>query len=199
MVPPRSGVLRATGDLNLAVLLMSANTKLVVECLAGQREAIVRQWLARAIQGYDPSTSRFLQQDQDGFCNPVGHALKENLPVLFGALLEDRIPATYQQNLDAIVRVRAVQDFSASEAVSFIFALKEIVRRELASQDQLDPHGSGCAAFESRIDAMALLAFDLYMGCREQVYEIKLNEGRRRAHVSEKMASKPTGRSKDSP
>jgi len=176
---------------------MNENIKLVVECLAGQREAIVRQWLALTVQGYDPGTSHFLQQDKDGFRNPVGQVLRENLPFLFAALLEDRNPAAYQQNLDAIVRVRAVQDFSASEAVSFIFALKEIVRRELAGQDQRDPHGSGCAAFESRIDAMALAAFDLFMGCREQMYEIKLNEDRRRSHVSEKMAAKASGKSKD--
>ena len=177
---------------------MIDNTKLVVEFLSGQKESIVRQWLVCALQGYDPSTARFLQQE-DGFRNPVGQALKENLPVLFGALLEGRLPETYQQNLDAIVRLRAVQDFSASEAVSFIFGLKEIVRRELGRQAQPDPLAFGCAAFEMRIDAMALRAFDLYMGCREQLCEIKFNEGKRRAYVGEKMAAKPTGRSKDAP
>ena len=29
---------------------------------------------------------------------------------------------------------------------------------------------------ESKIDTMALLAFDIYMKCREKIYEIKLDE-----------------------
>lgn len=178
---------------------MSAHIKLVVECLAGQSETIVRQWLAGAIHGYDSGTAHFLKQDQDVFSNPVGHALKENLPALFRALLEDRDPETYRHNLDAVVRVRAVQDLSASEAISFVFALKEIVRREVVSRRELDPIGSGWAVFETRIDAMALQAFDLYMACREQTYEIRLNESRRRAHVSERMAAKDAHRSGNSP
>ena len=30
--------------------------------------------------------------------------------------------------------------------------------------------------FESRIDKLAFLAFDIYMKCREKVYEIRVNE-----------------------
>ncbi len=36
------------------------------------------------------------------------------------------------------------------------------------------------AALESRIDDMALLAFDLFMGCREKIYELRANEVRNR-------------------
>lgn len=183
--------------MNLAVLPMKAHTELVAAYLAGKKEAIVRRWLEFTIQSYDEEAAHFLQQDRD-FLNPVGHTLKENLPPLFGALLEDGIPPACHRNLDAIIRVRAVQDFTPSEAVSFIFSLKEIVRKEMADQDQLDPQGRGCAAIESRIDALALLAFDFYMKCRLQISEIKLNESRLRSHVSEKMALKASGRPKDS-
>ena len=31
---------------------------------------------------------------------------------------------------------------------------------------------------ESRIDDLALLAFDVYMNCREKLYEIKANEAK---------------------
>ncbi len=182
--------------MSLTVLPMN-DIRLAVEHLAGKKEVIVREWLEMIIHGYEPGTAHFLQQDQDGFRNPVGQVLRENLPVLFAALLEDRIPASYRENLDAIIRVRAVQDFSPSEAVAFIFDLKQIVRRKVAAQDRLDPQGGRCAEFESRIDVMALLAFDLFTACREQMYEIRLNESRRRTHVSEKMAAKTAGRSKD--
>ena len=35
-------------------------------------------------------------------------------------------------------------------------------------------------AFENRIDHLSLLAFDLYVGCREKIYEIKANEVKRK-------------------
>jgi hypothetical protein len=37
------------------------------------------------------------------------------------------------------------------------------------------------SALETRIDRLALLAFDCYMKCREKIYEIRLGELRRRA------------------
>ena len=33
--------------------------------------------------------------------------------------------------------------------------------------------------FEERIDELALLSFDIYMKCRERIYEIKADEARR--------------------
>ncbi len=177
---------------------MSAEKELVLERLSNQRHTVVSQWLACTLKDRDSCSSDSLQQDHDAFRNPVGHILEENLPVLFDALVENRSPATYRQNLDAIVRLRAVQDCSASDAVSFVFSLKEIIQRVMAGQSQFDPRGIGCAALEARIDAMALLAFDLYMSCREQIYEARLNESRRQFYVSNKLASKATGRSRDS-
>jgi hypothetical protein len=37
---------------------------------------------------------------------------------------------------------------------------------------------------------MALLAFDLFMKCRERIYEIKANEARRRMFLLERMQGK---------
>jgi hypothetical protein len=43
------------------------------------------------------------------------------------------------------------------------------------------------AVVEGRIDQMALLAFDLFMRCRERIYEIKENEAKRRTALLERM------------
>ena len=37
--------------------------------------------------------------------------------------------------------------------------------------------------FESRIDRLALLGFDVYSKCRESLFEVRLNELRRRASI----------------
>ena len=47
--------------------------------------------------------------------------------------------------------------------------LKEV--REYGLAEQL-------LALESRLDEMALLAFDVYMRCREKMYEIRANEAK---------------------
>jgi hypothetical protein len=180
----------------------------LLEVLTAKKSAIVKQWLARTLQTYPEHTSRFLSQEKDAFRNPVGHALGEALPALFDQLVKGSDTATLSGLLDPILRIRAVQDFSAAQAVAFILALKQVVREALhfpphpplspgyplgAGEDTQRVPGEGAnqlealAILESRIDAMALLAFDLYMRCREQLDEIRANEAKRRLSVWERM------------
>jgi len=42
-------------------------------------------------------------------------------------------------------------------------------------------------ALDGRIDEVALLAFDLFMRCREQMFTIKADEARRRTSLLERM------------
>lgn len=70
--------------------------------------------------------------------------------------------------LTDILSVRAVQDFTPSEAVRFIPALKEIVR-EIAGEETTAP-------VEARIDELLLLAFDIYMERREKIFGLRVRE-----------------------
>jgi hypothetical protein len=66
--------------------------------------------------------------------------------------------------------------------VGFTFALKKIIR-EIAKDEGLSGDKSVAeelSAFDMRIDELSLTAFDIYMGCREKLYEIKANEMRDR-------------------
>ena len=155
----------------------------LMEALAAKKSAIIRAWLARAFQTYPGNTSRFLAQENDPFRNPVGHTLKAAFPVLLDELLGEMNASRITPVLDGVVRIRAVQDFTAGQAVAFVFLLKKVLREELRSEIQSDREGEGLAAIEGRIDEMALLAFDLFMKCRERIYEIKANEARRRVYV----------------
>ena len=81
--------------------------------------------------------------------------------------------------LERINKIRAVQDFSASEAVAFVFFLKSAVRNVL-SRELAEGHLTGeLLALESKIDDMALLAFDGYMQCREKLFQIRCDSIRR--------------------
>jgi hypothetical protein len=82
--------------------------------------------------------------------------------------------------LDDIIHIRSVQDFSPSEAIGFTLGLKGIIRSRLSSFLKNKSEFDELTAFESRIDHLSLLAFDLYVGCREKIYEIKANEVKRK-------------------
>lgn len=148
-----------------------------IDIPAHRREAIVKEWLSRALSAYPEQTSRFLFQHRDPFRNPVGHHYSHGFAVLIDELLGEMDAARLTHAIDAVVRIRAVQDFSASEAVSFVFILKDVFRDELKE----DP--GALADLDGRIDKLALVAFDCFMKCREKLYEIKAGEERRKVHI----------------
>jgi len=151
----------------------------LAQALAHRKEAVVNEWLARTLRTYPSHTARFLHQEADPFRNPVGAALKQGLPALFDELVGVMDAARIRMVLDSLVRIRAVQDFSPSQAVGFLFLLKDVLREQ----------GALPAEFERRIDQMALTAFDLYMECREQIAEIKVSEARRAVGAANRAAT----------
>ncbi|MBM3748104.1 MAG: hypothetical protein FJW34_20145 [Acidobacteria bacterium] len=151
------------------------------EALAHRKQAVVGEWLARTLRAYPDHTARFLLQDQDPFRNPVGHALRQNLPALYDELLGAMDAARLTPLLEGIVRIRAVQDFTPSQAVGFVFLLKAVLRERFADADLAD--------IETRIDRLALTAFDLYMQCREQIADIRVGEARRAVGALDRAAT----------
>jgi len=163
--------------------------------LMDRKNEVIREWLEQTLRTYPESAGRFLSLEKDPFRNPVGNTLKAGLTALFDHILRDSDPAEAAQALDGIVRMRAVQDFSASQAVAFIFLFKRAVRGAL--QSEVTRFAEEAAALEARVDEVALRAFDIFMRCRQQTYEIKANEARRRVAILErsyqKRSSEPTG------
>jgi RsbT co-antagonist protein rsbRD N-terminal domain len=146
-----------------------------------KRRAVAEQWLAATIRTYPSSTGEFLLQEKDVFRNPVGAALTEGLPALLEELFGEMDPHRISQSLEGIVRIRAVQNFSPRSAVSFVLALKTILRKELA------PDLDMSRELDDRVDELALVAFDLFVRCREQVYDVRLGERSRARGVLTRM------------
>jgi len=46
---------------------------------------------------------------------------------------------------------------------------------------------------QKRIDELALCAFDLFMKCREEIYEIKAREAQRKVYVLERLRQRAQG------
>jgi RsbT co-antagonist protein rsbRD N-terminal domain len=142
------------------------------------KEAIAEQWLGRVLCTYPGQTTGFLAAEPDPFRNPVGHTFKQGLAILLDELLLGMDAGRVRAALDSIVQIRAVQDSTPAQALEFLFQLKPILRLQAPGPD-LD-------LLYSRIDEMALLAFDLYMQYRERTYTARANEARRRVFVLER-------------
>jgi hypothetical protein len=142
------------------------------------KEAIAEQWLGRVLRTYPGQTAAFLAEEQDPFRNPVGHTFRQALGILLDELLVGMDAERVRAALDSIVQIRAVQDSTPAQALEFLFQLKPILRLQAPAPDR--------DLLYSRIDEMALTAFDLYMQYRERTFAIKANEARRRVFVLER-------------
>jgi len=150
------------------------------ELLLQHKPGILREWFGRIADGYPAETASFLKKQQNQFSNPVGHAFAEGTAALFQVLLEDGDLKTVEQPLELMLKIRAVQEVSASEAVGFIYLLKEVVRQELGEAIRQQGLWDELIKVESRIDRLALAAFDMFMASREKIYEIRANAVKRR-------------------
>lgn len=150
--------------------------------LLERKSAILSKWFEVILDTYPAETSKFLNNQKDLFSNPVGSTIFQGLESLLVEIIDDNMDSQrVSLFLDNIIRVRAIQDFSASQAVAFIFSAKDIIRQEVetavASGNILPNQVSiELRHLESKIDGLALLSFDVYMKCREKIYEIKANE-----------------------
>ena len=150
---------------------------MVLEHLLSQKRApILERWFGLILDTYPADSSRFFKQEKDRFANPVGYTISLEIETLFDELLHGMNPAKLSASLDNIIRIRAVQDFSPSQAVAFVFLLKKAVREELESKIRKNQLFEELLKFESRIDELALRAVNIYMGCREKIYETRVNE-----------------------
>jgi hypothetical protein len=152
------------------------------------KRAIAKQWLDLTLCTYPSQSMNFLLHEKDRFRNPVGKTHKDAIPMLVDEIFGHMDSAKVRQALEDIVRIRAVQNFSAKEAVGFVFLLKEILQKELSAEGSIPPD------LDRRVDEMALVAFDLYSQCREQISAIQVSEARNRVALLERMFSEVEGR-----
>ena len=149
------------------------------ELLEQHREGITRRWFDAAVAAYPADGAAAFARQEDPFANPVGHSLREGTRGVFRALLEGSEPAAVSRYLHEVIRIRAVQDFSASEALGCIFELKGAVREELADLARDPGLAADLMRLERQIDQVALAAFDVFVECRERVSELRVNEMKR--------------------
>lgn len=152
----------------------------LVKRIQERREVILERWFEAIVKTYPADASRFFVGERDRFRNPVGHAFRRSTAVLLTAITDGVTADELKVALDDVVRLRAVQDWSPSQAVSFIFLLKQVLRREFAEELEREGGYDRLLDIEGSIDGLALRAFDNYLRCKESIYDIRAREAHRR-------------------
>lgn len=146
------------------------------ESLSKKRSAILKRWLDLILETYPPETANFLKKQDDPFTNPVGQTILQGIDGIFNDILNGAGSENAAAFLEKVIKIRAVQDFTASQAISFVFLLKKAVREELKDEINRDRLHEDLSLLNDRVDELALIAFDMYMKSREKIYELKSNE-----------------------
>jgi hypothetical protein len=149
------------------------------DLLIERKPHILVKWFDQIIESYPADSSSFLKKQKNRFANPVGNTISEGINDLFDVLVQGSDPEKVYPFLDEIIRIKTVQGFSPSQAVSFVFLLKKVLRETFKKEIRENSISEELALLESRIDDMALLSFDIFMKCKERIYEIKADEVKR--------------------
>jgi hypothetical protein len=160
----------------------------LVQILERKKKTIARIWFDLAVQTYEPDTAAFMKSKTDPFANPVGNKMLNGINGLLDQLIHNMDQKTITSYLDPIVRIRAIQNFTPSQAIAFILPLKKVIRKSLSNELRDSRMVEELLEFESKIDQLCLMAFDIYMNCREKVFQISANETRNRTFRAFKRA-----------
>ncbi len=151
-------------------------TKLLEE----KKSAIHEAWFDRIAKTYPKETARFFQRQKDRFANPVRHTFHSCSLQIFENLLAGKPKDSYYKPLEDILKIKAVQEFTPSQSVGFLFLFKSAIRETLKKDLNEPALYNELLEFESMVDGLSLIAFDIYMTCREQIYSIRATELRGR-------------------
>ena len=154
--------------------------------LKSKKKDILQKWFEATINTYPEETAKILNRSKNKFDNPVGVATYESLKSVIDMLCQnmgetdnkDLNEELIEQALDSVIRIRAVQNFSASQAVGFVFELKDIVKKIAGKNVEtlID------SQFDRKVDQISLAAFNRFLKCRESIFLLKATEAKKRTY-----------------
>lgn len=151
----------------------------LAEALRNYREKIVAQWVDYTLSTY--GAAEFFSKQRDKFANPVGGNIREGLDKIFLQLAKSADGKAadaeqFREPLQQILLIRSVQEFTPSQAVAPLNAVKHITRELLAGDKERSIFIKDLYDFEFAVDLLMLSAFDIYMEARERLYKTRIAE-----------------------
>ncbi len=160
----------------------------VKELLQQVRGEVVKGWLEAALAVFPAESAKFFGKAGDPFANPIGNTLSEEIAFLFDAVVRDAPEEEIAPHLERVVQITCVQEVAPSRSIAFVFELRTVLRRALASALPDQGVAAELQDFEARIDRLALQAFDCYAGLRQRIADIRVREIQGRVTTLVKMA-----------
>ena len=148
---------------------------MIKDFLQQNKEALLQEWFDLTVKTYEPEMARFLKAEKDQFSNPVRNTIITSFENIFDTILSEN-GYVDKIGLEEIIKVRAVQDFSPSDALSFLFDLKKIIRSKLANSESHTNSVIELQKLDEQFDSLLKQAFDIYNECRAKIQEIKISE-----------------------
>lgn len=165
---------------------------LLINLLIENKSNILRHWFNMIIETYPPDTADVIRRDKDPFTNPVGSTMSQGIDILFEKICKDIKDEECQEALSSILKIRSVQNLPPSEAVEFIFFLKRAIEETLGNDIFKEPFMRQWLHFQSRIDNLALWAFNIYMETREKICELRIKQAKDERDMAFRMIERMT-------
>jgi hypothetical protein len=157
---------------------------LLIVFLQSERSSIVKRWVELTLETYTQDQAGFLAEKAHEFLSPVERTITTEIATIYDGLLVAADPTnpkpsltTLRSSLESILRIHAVQNFTPTQAVRFVFLSKQAIMEQQASVIFSDPANSAeWCRLAQWIDALALQAFDVYMEQREKILTLRVKE-----------------------
>ena len=125
---------------------------------------------------YSVGNFKIHKDNKDRFGNPVVYSIHNGLEIIFDEIIAESHTARLDEALEDIIKIKSLQAEKPSIAVDFLFHLKKIIKDELDDSIQDGFYPGEIEKLNIDIDNLILSAFDIFMKCREKIYDIKSKE-----------------------
>lgn len=153
----------------------------LAEGFRNHREKIVDKWVEYTLSTY--KSSGFFIKESDQFANPVGGNIRQALGQLFVMFEKGADSKEFTAPLEKIMSIRSVQEFTPSQAVAPLNAVKHITREVFAADKERKHLIDELYDFEFAVDLALLASFDIYMQYRERLYQVRIDEIKSGSHI----------------
>lgn len=150
--------------------------------LSERRDELAEKWADLVLSTYPEETRKLWKQNKDRFTNPVGATIVDVTAKLLELVIVWEDAEEIAAQIDRLVRIRSVQNFTPSQAMSFVFLLKKLLREEFFAELSREGKLDELLRFEPRVDNLALMAFDIYCKGREEIFELRCREIKNAQH-----------------
>lgn len=158
---------------------------LFIEKAKADKNILLQKWIDMFFSAYPLGSSGFVRTSKDKFTNPIGFVTQVSLEILYDAVLGDDVsPTKVNDALIELVQLRAIQAMTPSKAVGPLGQIKMLLKQDvlLACMKENNDSKNLKKLFDdyfivdARIDALLLMALDLYASKREKVCNLRIEE-----------------------